>query len=552
MIPKIIHYCWFGRNDLPAEYQQYINGWKDFHPGWEIRKWDEENLPAHIPYLDKAAQNGKWANISNLVRFYALSKFGGIYLDTDIKIVKPLDQLLKNNCFLGFETEPDAEGKFWINNAVLGAVPDHPFVNYCLEQIQERYDGTEEANLSAPVMVTNILSEKWGLKKYGLQKLKDIQLYPVNYFYPVRGYESFKAKQEDADYPKETFTVHAWGRSWYSRDMFIKDIEVLQEYSTDLSQAVKNNEATIADLTRREDELRVFLEEKEREISKLTADNNAFQAQNLDTSILITEYIKELKNSYGEQIAAISGLSKELSHHDQNSLATKEIVARATRLYVDKLDSLEKSLLLMADEQKRYLEKELLKEELASKNIQNVISRLDSLEQHTIQYLEESLAKVNQKLHATELQQQAGAKELAKLHLSFSNTQHALQGIQELIATQTGSIHELHARITMIEKENSIQRAGLEQQQLAEAARMDSLEGAIRALNDQVAEMNASVNSKDAKIETLVNDIRYYQQRIAFYEKTYENQGLYRIIINHLRNNSKKGNRTNAIQQSPQ
>src|SRR5690349_18123211 len=157
MLPKVIHYCWFGESDIPEDYKKIITEWEVLHPGWTIKRWDESNTPMSLPYIKKAREHNNWANISNYARLYALGREGGIYLDTDMKVLKPLDELLSNDCFLGFESGNDGSNDFWVNNAIMGATAGHPFVSECEQCILEQFDGTEQANLSSPQLVTAVL-----------------------------------------------------------------------------------------------------------------------------------------------------------------------------------------------------------------------------------------------------------------------------------------------------------------------------------------------------------------------------------------------------------
>ncbi|HMR91507.1 MAG TPA: glycosyltransferase [Chitinophagaceae bacterium] len=238
MIPKILHYCWFGSKELPENSRRLITEWARLHPEWTMVRWDEQNSPMDLPYIKAAYAKKKWANISNLVRLYALMMQGGIYLDTDMQIIKPLDPLLDARCFLGFEAGSQDDPVFWVNNAIMGAEAAHPFAADAFQALQQKFDGTEDANLSAPVLMTDLLKEKWGLEKYGQQEISGIHIYPLEFFYPVKGYESYKTKTELTELPAQTYTVHHWNRSWYSSEMFVHDIEMLQAYVADLQTAL--------------------------------------------------------------------------------------------------------------------------------------------------------------------------------------------------------------------------------------------------------------------------------------------------------------------------
>ena len=100
MIPKTIHYCWFGGNELPEKAKKCIESWRKFCPDYEIKKWSENNYNFDsIRFLQKAAADGKWSFITDYVRLDVVYRHGGIYLDTDVELIKPIDDLLKYKAF---------------------------------------------------------------------------------------------------------------------------------------------------------------------------------------------------------------------------------------------------------------------------------------------------------------------------------------------------------------------------------------------------------------------------------------------------------------------
>ncbi len=242
---------------MPPEYASCIQEWTRLHPGWDIRRWDESNSPLELPYLRNAREHGKWANMSNLVRFHALEQEGGIYLDTDMKVIRPLDPLLDNACFLGFEEGQEGDPDFWVNNAIVGAEPHHPFIRQCRDTLLARFDGLESANLSAPQLVTSLLKEQYGLSRYGYQVLQGITLYPVGWFYPVHYKEAVRLQELDHHIRPETLAVHLWGRSWLSTQDLIRMLDQLQHefnglearysaFRADLDQALQGLAGTLA------------------------------------------------------------------------------------------------------------------------------------------------------------------------------------------------------------------------------------------------------------------------------------------------------------------
>lgn len=104
MIPKVIHYCWFGRNPLPKSAQKCINSWKKFFPDYEIKEWNEDNFDVNvIPYTQEAYKAKKYAFVSDYARFWVLYRYGGLYFDTDVEVIKPMDDILERGAFMGVE-----------------------------------------------------------------------------------------------------------------------------------------------------------------------------------------------------------------------------------------------------------------------------------------------------------------------------------------------------------------------------------------------------------------------------------------------------------------
>ena len=106
MIPKIIHYCWFGGNPLPESAKKCIASWRKFLPDYQIKEWNEDNFDVNsIPYTQEAYEAKKYAFVSDYARFWILYKYGGLYFDTDVEVIKSFKELLENEAFAAFETE---------------------------------------------------------------------------------------------------------------------------------------------------------------------------------------------------------------------------------------------------------------------------------------------------------------------------------------------------------------------------------------------------------------------------------------------------------------
>lgn len=210
MLREQIHFCWFGEKDIPKRFLNFIKGWQELHPKWKIEKWDLENLPK-TDYLLNAIRLKRFASASNWARLWILQKYGGIYLDTDIEIIRPLDDLMEYPAFVGFEVkEFDWEG--CVNNAVFRSERDHWFVGEMRNQLEREFDGSEGAHLSSPHLTTKIL-KKHGLKSYERTNVKGVEVFPAEYFYPFGWHEGFRVKK----ITPLTRTIHWYGRSWLAR-----------------------------------------------------------------------------------------------------------------------------------------------------------------------------------------------------------------------------------------------------------------------------------------------------------------------------------------------
>jgi len=190
-------------------------------PDFEIILWNELNSPMDIPYMKTALENKKWANLSNLTRLHALNKYGGIYFDTDIEILQNFTHLLSESCFLGFE-EKHVDWDGCINNAVIGASPNHWFINEMYDELTTNFDGREDAHLSSPNMTTKLL-KKHGVKNYGDQKVRDIHLFPTDFFYPYSWHEIFNPEEVT----KNTYCIHRFERSWVDKKVKIKNLKTI-------------------------------------------------------------------------------------------------------------------------------------------------------------------------------------------------------------------------------------------------------------------------------------------------------------------------------------
>lgn len=204
-IPKIIHYCWFGGKPLPEELKKYIQSWKHYLPDYQIIEWNETNYDVTSnEFVKNAYELKKYAFVSDYVRLNALYEYGGVYLDTDVQVIRPFDEeILKKEAVFCFESE----------EAVMTAFMAVSPKNFIIEEFLKWYEGkrfTLEQMIPNTVALTDIL-EKHGLKINGkIQMLGAVKVYSNEYF------NGFDFKNSTSLVTENTYTVHHCAGSWCS------------------------------------------------------------------------------------------------------------------------------------------------------------------------------------------------------------------------------------------------------------------------------------------------------------------------------------------------
>lgn len=230
MIPKIIHYCWFGKKRKPKMVKDCIASWKKHLPDYQIVEWNEKNASLSHPFVKEAYRQKKWAFVSDYVRLEIIEKFGGIYLDTDVMIVKNLDYFLEQEFFIG------AEDSDFISGGIFGALPDNSFIKSC----RKFYDSLQFDKVSNlgyitfPRIITQNFRELYSFKNDFNKIVTEgaLKIYPCMYFYPL-SYEDRKNINNYKNYIKaETYVVHLWGSSWieYSEFYYFRNKEYLKGF----------------------------------------------------------------------------------------------------------------------------------------------------------------------------------------------------------------------------------------------------------------------------------------------------------------------------------
>ena len=208
MIPKLIHYCWFGKKRIPPDLEKNIESWKKYLPDYKIIRWDESNFDVCCnKYVEAAYRAKKYAYVSDFARFSILDKNGGVYFDTDVEVIRPIDDILAAGPYMGEEYQ----GRV---NAGLGMAmePGMPFLREMIElynKLEFRIVNESEKTVTVVDHVTNLLI-KHGFEpqKKEIRKVCGINIYPKDFFCPQ---EYFSGKITMTD---NTRTIHHFAESW--------------------------------------------------------------------------------------------------------------------------------------------------------------------------------------------------------------------------------------------------------------------------------------------------------------------------------------------------
>lgn len=217
-IPKIIHYCWFGKKEKPKNIYKYIKTWQKYLKDYQIIEWNEDNFNLdYCKYVRQAYDNKKYAFVSDVTRLYALKTYGGIYLDTDVEVVKPFDDLLENNlynCIFGFEE------KNYIATSFMAASVNNPFISQFLSLYEKEEFILSDGSVNTVTNVsrlTELLISK-GLQRNGEYQIleNETAVFSKEYFSP---YDYINCINNKTD---KTYTIHYFEVSWLPFTVRIK------------------------------------------------------------------------------------------------------------------------------------------------------------------------------------------------------------------------------------------------------------------------------------------------------------------------------------------
>lgn len=223
-IPRTIHYVWLGDQPLPEEDQRYIEGWQKLNPDFKLRRWTEKDINLEkYPLVKKALDEKRWAFAADIIRMYAVYEEGGIYLDTDIELLKPLDELLKYEAFACWESQ------FWFTTAVFGAKKHSPWIG----KILKRYElGDPKQKINTDTFLKTVHSPSvyakdiFDLELDGKTRVYNEKFLTLSsdYFCP-KHYMTGKMHKT-----KNTMAIHHYASTWHTLSERIKNALVRMVY----------------------------------------------------------------------------------------------------------------------------------------------------------------------------------------------------------------------------------------------------------------------------------------------------------------------------------
>ena len=206
MIPKTIHYCWFGGKSKPQSFINCMESWRKYCPDFTIKEWNEDNFDVtQNIYCIEAYENKKWAFVSDVARLSALYNVGGIYMDTDVEVKKPFDKLLNDEVFFGFETP------VFVGTNMIGSCKGNEFILSLLKAYDDRRFINSDGKLDTTTNVacTTKSAQAMGLILNGKQqRINKITFYPQEYFCPY----DYTTGQMIKSY--QTYSIHWYAQSW--------------------------------------------------------------------------------------------------------------------------------------------------------------------------------------------------------------------------------------------------------------------------------------------------------------------------------------------------
>jgi mannosyltransferase OCH1-like enzyme len=212
-IPKIIHYAWLGGGVIPENDKKCIESWRKFCPDYEIKRWDESNYDtAKNVYMKEAYQSRKWGFVSDFLRLDVVYNYGGIYFDTDVELVRNIDELLHNEAYAGFEIA--AKNTVYVNFGLgFGAVAAHPTIKKIMDTYTDLHFIKSDGSLNlvtCPIYQTRVLQQLGLSIENKIQNMNGFVIYPTEYFCPLN------CCTGEINITDNTYSIHHYSASWMS------------------------------------------------------------------------------------------------------------------------------------------------------------------------------------------------------------------------------------------------------------------------------------------------------------------------------------------------
>lgn len=217
MIPKIIHYCWFGNNPKTKYMKKCMASWKKYCPDYEIKEWNESNFDVNcIAFVKEAYEARKWAFVTDYARLKIIYENGGIYLDTDVELVKNLDSLLSLNAYVGMQSAD------YINTGLgFGAEKGSKMIFDIMNDYDSKHFISEKQNeLTCPILNTAVFVKHGFISSGKLQIINGVTVLPVDYLNPMDS-ETYKMNKT-----ANTYSIHHYSASWKKGNFKIKQFVV--------------------------------------------------------------------------------------------------------------------------------------------------------------------------------------------------------------------------------------------------------------------------------------------------------------------------------------
>lgn len=215
MIPKIIHLCWFGGNEYPALVKKCVSSWEEKLPDYEIKKWDESSFPVNdYPFTREAYSQKKWAFVSDYVRLVALYEYGGVYMDTDLEVIRDFSSLLVEESFVSSRIEGEL-----ITAGFIAAEPKHPFIKALIKYYESKMidRAGNTTFVMNPLVFTRVAMDAYSfpLNKKSFRN-GDMVIYSLDYFMPYHKNMISKRPYSQSNYhiTENTYAIHHDMGSW--------------------------------------------------------------------------------------------------------------------------------------------------------------------------------------------------------------------------------------------------------------------------------------------------------------------------------------------------